>query len=142
MKLMRTDSYSFFWSQRSSFFFFFFPWKSSWTSLFCVSLLQLYHTSQVALLVKSPSANAGEAREEGWIPGWGRSPGGECGNTLQYSCLEKFPGQRSLAGYSSWGHKESDMTEHTLYCICLLNLSAFCTDSLSSVREDRECVCV
>ena len=21
------------------------------------------------------------------------------------------PGQRSLAGYSSWGHKESDMTE-------------------------------
>ena len=142
MKLMRTDSYSFFWSQRSSFFFFFFPWKYSWTSLFCVSLLQLYHTSQVALLVKSPSANAGEAREEGWIPGWGRSPGGECGNTLQYSCLEKFPGQRSLAGYSSWGHKKSDMTEHTLYCICLLNLSAVCTDSLSSVREDRECVCV
>ena len=23
-------------------------------------------------------------------------------------------GQRSLAGYSPWGHKESDMTEHTL----------------------------
>ena len=32
----------------------------------------------------------------------------------------KFHGQRSLAGYSPWGHKESDMTEHTgllhLYC--------------------------
>ena len=26
----------------------------------------------------------------------------------------KFHGQRSLAGYSPWGHKESDMTEHTL----------------------------
>ena len=25
----------------------------------------------------------------------------------------KFHGQRSLAGYSSWGCKESDMTEHT-----------------------------
>ena len=25
---------------------------------------------------------------------------------------EKFHGQRSLAGYSSRGHKESDMTEH------------------------------
>ena len=27
----------------------------------------------------------------------------------------KIPGQRSLAGYSPWGHKESDMTvpEHT-----------------------------
>ena len=24
----------------------------------------------------------------------------------------KSHGQRSLAGYSSWGHKESDMTEH------------------------------
>ena len=24
----------------------------------------------------------------------------------------EFHGQRSLAGYSSWGHKESDMTEH------------------------------
>ena len=34
------------------------------------------------------------------------------------------------------------MTEHTLYSICLINLSAFCTDSLSSVMEDRECVCV
>ena len=25
----------------------------------------------------------------------------------------KFRGQRSLAGYSPWGHKESDMTENT-----------------------------
>ena len=118
------------------------PWKSSCTSLFCVSLLQLYHTSQVALLVKNPPADAEEAREEGWIPGWGRSPGGGSGNTLHHSCLEKFPGQRRQASYSSWGHKESDMTEHTLYSICLFNLSAFCTDSLSSVMEDRVCVCV
>ena len=27
--------------------------------------------------------------------------------------LEKFHGQRSLVGYSPWGHKESDTTEHT-----------------------------
>jgi len=27
----------------------------------------------------------------------------------------KSYGQRSLAGYSSWGCKESDMTEHTLF---------------------------
>ena len=26
------------------------------------------------------------------------------------------PGQRSLEGYSPWGHKESDMTEHTHAC--------------------------
>ena len=25
----------------------------------------------------------------------------------------KFHGQKSLVGYSPWGHKESDTTEHT-----------------------------
>ena len=34
-------------------------------------------------------ANAREARDEGSIPGLGRCPGGENGNPLQYSCLEK-----------------------------------------------------
>ena len=47
----------------------------------------------------------------GLIPGLGRSPGGEHGNPLQYSCLENPHGQRSLAGYSPWDHKELDMTE-------------------------------
>ena len=32
----------------------------------------------------------------GSIPGLGRSPGGGHGNPLQYSCLEKPHGQRSL----------------------------------------------
>ena len=32
-------------------------------------------------------------------------------NPLQYSCLENPHGQRSLAGYSPWGRKESDTTE-------------------------------
>ena len=36
-------------------------------------------------MVKNPSANAGDA---GSIPGSGRSPAGEHGNPLQYSCLE------------------------------------------------------
>ena len=47
------------------------------------------------------------------IPGPGRSPGVENDNLLQYSCLEKFHGQRSLGGYSTWDCKESDMTEVT-----------------------------
>ena len=34
------------------------------------------------------------------IPWSGRSPGEGNGNPLQYSCLEKSHGQRSLAGYS------------------------------------------
>ena len=41
--------------------------------------------SQVALVVKSPPANAGDT---GSIPGWGRPPGGGYGNPLHYSCLE------------------------------------------------------
>ena len=37
---------------------------------------------------KEPPANAGDIRDSGSIPGWGRSPGGGYGNSLQYSCLE------------------------------------------------------
>ena len=33
-------------------------------------------------------ANARDTRDEGLIPGSGRSPGGGHGNPLQYSCLE------------------------------------------------------
>ena len=47
----------------------------------------------------------------GLIPGLGRSPGGGPGNPLQYACLENPHGQRSLVGYSPWGHKKSDTTE-------------------------------
>ena len=36
-------------------------------------------------MVKNLPANAGDASS---IPGLGRSPGGENGNPLQYSCLE------------------------------------------------------
>ena len=49
--------------------------------------------------------------DQGLIPELGRSPGGGHGNPLQYSGLENPHGQRSLAGYSPGGHKESDMTE-------------------------------
>ena len=44
--------------------------------------------SQVALVVKSPPANAGDVREGGLIPGSGRAPGRGHGSVLQYSCLE------------------------------------------------------
>ena len=47
----------------------------------------------------------------GLIPGLGRSPGEGHGYPFQYSCLENPHGQRSLAGYSPWGRKESDTTE-------------------------------
>ena len=37
---------------------------------------------------KNPPASAGDARDDGSIPGSGRFPGGEHGNPLQYSCQE------------------------------------------------------
>ena len=42
----------------------------------------------MALVVKNPSANAGDVRDTGLIPGLGRSPAEGNGNPLQYSCLE------------------------------------------------------
>ena len=69
---------------------------------------QILHASLVTQMVKKLPAMA---RDLGSIPGLGRSPGEGHGNPLQYSCLENPHGQRSLEGYSSWGCKESDMTE-------------------------------
>ena len=46
-----------------------------------------------ALVVKNPPAKAGDIRDMGLIPGLGRSPAGEDGNLLQYSCPEN-PRQR------------------------------------------------
>ena len=57
---------------------------------------------------KESVCNLGEL---GLIPGLGRSPGGGHDNPLQYSTLKNPHGQRSLAGYNPWGHKELDMTE-------------------------------
>ena len=45
-------------------------------------------TTKVALVVKSPSASAGDVRNMGSIPGLGRFPGGGHSNPLHYSCLE------------------------------------------------------
>ena len=42
----------------------------------------------MARVVKSPLANAGDVRDMGSIPGWGRSPREGNGNPLQYSCLK------------------------------------------------------
>ena len=57
--------------------------------------------------------SACSARDLGSIPGLGRSPGRRHGNPLQCSCLENSCGKRSLASYSPWSHKESDMAEAT-----------------------------
>ena len=60
---------------------------------------------------KEPAWGCRRPKRLGLIPGSGRSPGGGHGNLVFLS--GEFHGQRSLAGYSPWGCKESDMTEVT-----------------------------
>ena len=69
-------------------------------------------SSQVALVIKNPPANAGDIRDVGSIPGSGRFPGERHVNPLQYSCLE------NLIDRETWWatvHRvaESDTTEAT-----------------------------
>ena len=83
--------------------------------------------SQVALMVKSPSASAGDIRNAGSIPGLGRSPGGGHGSPFQYSCLEN-PMDRGTNGLQSTGshrvgHDWSDVAHmHTLIQAYHLNV--------------------
>ena len=61
---------------------------------------------------KESACNAGDTGDVGSIPGSGTSPGGENGNTLQYSCWENHvrifrqeePGQLHFKGLQKVGH--------------------------------------
>ena len=68
-------------------------------------LLSPRRASQILLVVKNLSDNAGDVRDMGSIPRSGRSPGGGQQNPLQYSCLE------NPMGYSPWGRKESGLSD-------------------------------
>ena len=70
-------------------------------------------------MVKIPSAE-----QEAWmgsIPGLGKFPGVGNGKPIPVFLPGKFHGQKSLVGYSSWGHKESDrMSDFTFTFIIYL----------------------
>ena len=68
------------------------------------------------------------------IPELGRSPGEGNGNPLQYSCLENSM-DRSLAGYSPWGRKESDITRWLSLSLHQIHLLLF-IQSLSLYTSD------
>ena len=55
---------------------------------------------------KESACSEGDPRS---IPGLGRSPGEENGNSLQYSCLEN-PMAEEPGGLQSMGSQESNMT--------------------------------
>ena len=62
-------------------------------------------------MVKNLPVSAGDTTDLGSVLEAGRSPGEGNDNPLQYFLPGKSHGQRSLGGYSPWGHKESDTTE-------------------------------
>ena len=76
--------------------------------------VQYSWASVVAQLVRNPPVMW---ETLGSIPGLGRSPGEGNGYPLQYSGLENSMNRGAWwatvkeAGYSPWGHKESDPTE-------------------------------
>ena len=59
---------------------------------------------------KEPPGNAGEMRR-GFDPWVRKIPWRRAWQPTPVFLPGKFHGQRSLAGYSPWGHEESDATE-------------------------------
>ena len=70
--------------------------------------LQYWWVSLVAQMVKNPPS-----MRETWVQSLGREDPLEEGMATNFSILAwRIPmGQRSLSGYSPWGHKDSDTTE-------------------------------
>ena len=93
------------------------------TQLLCVRVPN--QISETEFWVKNfPGGSDGKASaynvgDLGLNPGLGRSPREGNANPLQYSCLEKSQGWRSLVNYSLWGHKESDTTERLHFTLLL-----------------------
>ena len=56
-------------------------------------------------MVKNLPATAGNLRDEGLIPGSGKSPGGGHSNPLQYSCLGNLM-ERGACGLQSVGSEK------------------------------------
>ena len=76
-------------------------------------IVSIYLAFPGGSVVKNPPAEG-----SGSIPGLGRSPARGHGNPHQYSCLES-PWTEEPVGYSPWGRKESDRTEHACTHLCI-----------------------
>ena len=67
--------------------------------------------SQAALVMKNLSANAGDIRDTGSIPGWRRFPWRRPWQPTPVFLSGESHGQRSLTGHSPSSCKEYDTTE-------------------------------
>ena len=99
---------------------------------FCLSVIPQYLAFQV-LVVKNPRASTGGRREQGLIPGWGRSPGEGNGNSLchsWYSCLE------NLMDRGAWRATVHGVTKSQTWQM-QLHMYAHTSTQLKTIRKKR-----
>ena len=101
--------FAFFWSMETFFYYSIFLLYS----IFSYTFLHGFFFSGCPrdLAGKESTCNAGDTGDAGSIPGLGRSPGRGKLQPTPVFLPEKSHIQRSLAGYSPKGGKESDTTE-------------------------------
>ena len=103
-----------------------FPTFPSWFPIY-ITYHCWKHNTEVPTSGKEPACNAGDTRDEGFIPGSGRSPGGRHGNSLQHSCLQNPTSRRawwaSVHGVTKIGHDWA--TKYTCTIILVLSISFF-----------------
>ena len=97
---------------------------------------------------KGPACTAGDVRDMGSIPGLGLSPGGECGNPLQYSCLEDSMDKRAWRAIVHRVAKSWTRLKQLSMYACLLTVGRWYSDvvltCISPIISDFEhltCVC-
>ena len=90
-------------------------------------------------MVKNPPANVGDARDTSSIPG-SEDPLKKGWQPTPVFSPGESHGQRSLEGYSPWGHKQLDMTEHTHTCLCRL-VSHRVVTHLQLVKTKTHTIC-
>ena len=105
-----------------------------------VRFTQVDGSSQVALVVKNPSANPRDIRGTGLIPGLGRSTGRGNGNPPQYSCLENSMNRgawwATVLGPQRVRHDwETRDTQANTWSSCLSILSSVCLDFSKRIRR-------
>ena len=79
----------------------------------------------MALVVKNLSANAGDIKDAGLIPGPGRSPEGGHGDPLQYFCLEN-PMDREAWRITAHDNRRAKLDfTYVCVCVCVYKIMAF-----------------
>ena len=82
-----------------------------WRKRFGVIMSSILNVHPGASVVKNPPAMQEMHRTHGFSPWAGKIPWRKKWQPIPVFLPGELHGQRSLAGYSPWGHKESDTTE-------------------------------